>query len=65
MADNSTIYGICLHVPEIVQRPPGLLGDKSPLHSSIGCPFLVAAPRCYCVLSRTPFFEFHYEILNG
>lgn len=66
MADNATLYGVCLHVPEIVQRPPGILGISSPVsHPSGGCRrFLVSAPRCYCVLTRVPFFELHYEMLN-
>lgn len=66
VADNATLYGVCLHVMEIVQRPPGILGVSSPLsHSSAGCNrFLVSAPRCYCVLTRVPFFELHYEMLN-
>lgn len=66
MADNATLYGVCLHVPEIVQRPPGILGISSPLsHPSGGCRrFLVSAPRCYCVLTRVPFFELHFEMLN-
>lgn len=65
MADNATLYGVCLHVPEIVQRPPGIVGNSSPLpQSSGGCRFLVSAPRCYCLLTRTPFFELHYEMLN-
>ncbi|KAK4761765.1 hypothetical protein SAY87_029649 [Trapa incisa] len=66
MADSSTLYGVCLHVPEIVQRPPGIFGNSSllPLSSSV-CRYLVSAPRCYCVLTRVPFFELHYEMLNS
>nr|XP_004292250.2 PREDICTED: uncharacterized protein LOC101314825 isoform X1 [Fragaria vesca subsp. vesca] len=67
VADNATLYGVCLHVSEIVQRPPAILGITSPLpHSSGGLfRFLVSAPRCYCVLSKYPFFELHYEMLNS
>ncbi|PON54584.1 DENN domain containing protein [Trema orientale] len=66
-ADNATLYGVCLHVLEIVQRPPGILGVSSPVSQSSGGfnRFLVSAPRCYCVLSRVPFFELHYEMLNS
>ncbi|OVA02289.1 DENN domain [Macleaya cordata] len=65
VADNATIYGVCLHVQEIVQRPP--VGVLSPLSQSSGrfCRFLVSAPRCYCLLTRVPFFELHYEMLNS
>ncbi|XP_011083072.1 uncharacterized protein LOC105165685 [Sesamum indicum] len=67
VADNATLYGVCLHVQEVVQRPPSIYGASSPLsqlHSSSSrC--LVSAPRCYCVLTRVPFFELHYEMLNS
>ncbi|KAM1684326.1 hypothetical protein ACFX15_034938 [Malus domestica] len=67
VADNATLYGVCLHVSEIVQRPPAILGISSPNSHSMGglFRFLVSAPRCYCVLSRVPFFELHYEMLNS
>ncbi|RDX91279.1 DENN domain-containing protein 5B, partial [Mucuna pruriens] len=66
-ADNTTLYGVCLHVPEIVQRPPGILGISAPFcHPSGVCRrFLVSAPRCYCLLTRVPFFELHFEMLNS
>ncbi|XP_072987918.1 uncharacterized protein [Typha latifolia] len=67
VSDNATLYGICLHVQEIVQRAPGILGAVSPLTHSSYKPsrFLVSAPRCYCLLTRVPFFELHYEMLNS
>ncbi|GFQ08576.1 hypothetical protein PHJA_003001600 [Phtheirospermum japonicum] len=67
VAGNTTLYGVCLHVEEVVQRPPVLSGASSPLsQSSLGCSrFLVSAPRCYCILTRVPFFELHYEMLNS
>ncbi|CAL0326845.1 unnamed protein product [Lupinus luteus] len=66
-ADNATLYGVCLHVSEIVQRPPGILGTSYPhSHPSGICSrFLVSAPRCYCLLTRVPFFELHFEMLNS
>ncbi|GKG62812.1 hypothetical protein Tco_0636543, partial [Tanacetum coccineum] len=30
VADNATLYGVCLHTQEFVQRPPGMLHDASP-----------------------------------
>uniref|UniRef100_A0A5B7BMW8 UDENN domain-containing protein n=1 Tax=Davidia involucrata TaxID=16924 RepID=A0A5B7BMW8_DAVIN len=67
VADNATLYGVCLHVQEIVQRPPAIFGGSSPLSqpSGLRSRFLVSAPRCYCVLTRVPFFELHYEMLNS
>ncbi|KAL9239078.1 hypothetical protein vseg_013430 [Gypsophila vaccaria] len=66
-ADSGTMYGVCLQVPEIVQRPPAILAYSSPLSqpSFGGSRFLVSAPRCYCLLTRVPFFELHYEMLNS
>lgn len=66
VSDNATLYGVCLHVQEIVQRAPGILGAVSPLTrtSYKRSRFLVSAPRCYCILTRVPFFELHYEMLN-
>nr|XP_010933158.1 uncharacterized protein LOC105053615 isoform X2 [Elaeis guineensis] len=66
VSDHSTLYGVCLYVQEIVQRAPGILGSVSPLnHSCKSSRFLVSAPRCYCMLTRVPFFELHYEMLNS
>ncbi|TYK24604.1 DENN domain-containing protein [Cucumis melo var. makuwa] len=67
VANNSTLYGVCLHVQEIVQRPPCLLGISTSLSHSPGLSsrFLVSAPRCYCLLTRVPFFELHFEMLNS
>ncbi|GMJ09037.1 hypothetical protein like AT2G20320 [Hibiscus trionum] len=67
VAGNATVYGVCLHVPELVQRQPGILGGTSPTTTSSGVRsrFMVSAPRCYCLLTRVPFFELHYEMLNS
>ncbi|TYI74922.1 hypothetical protein E1A91_D07G238100v1 [Gossypium mustelinum] len=67
VAGNATVYGVCLHVPELVQRQPGNLGGSSHLSSIAGSSrqYMVSAPRCYCLLTRVPFFELHYEMLNS
>ncbi|KAG2543532.1 hypothetical protein PVAP13_9NG751500 [Panicum virgatum] len=67
VSDNAPIYGVCLHVQEIVQKAPGILGAVSPLNPTSYKPsrFLVSAPRCYCLLTKVPFFELHYEMLNS
>lgn len=66
VGDNATLYGVCLQVREIVQRPPAIyVNSSAPCQSPLGSSrFLVSAPRCYCVLTRVPFFELHYEMLN-
>ncbi|KAI3682632.1 hypothetical protein L1987_82739 [Smallanthus sonchifolius] len=67
VADNATLYGVCLHTQEFVQRPPGMLGVASslPRTPGRGSRFLVTAPRCYCLLTRVPFFDLHYEMLKS
>lgn len=64
VADNATVFGVCLHVQEIVQRPPVGVATPPSLSSGRLCQFLVSAPRCYCLLTRVPFFDLHYEMLN-
>jgi hypothetical protein len=66
VADNATLYGVCVFVPELVQRAPAFLAmntDLSPPRS-VRSRFLVSAPRCYCLLTRLPFFSLHFEVLN-
>ncbi|KAK4418451.1 DENN domain-containing protein 5B [Sesamum alatum] len=67
VADNATLYGVCMHVQEFVQKPSVTCGVSSPLsQSNSGCSrFLASAPRCYCILTKVPFFELHYEMLNS
>ncbi|KAE8701406.1 hypothetical protein F3Y22_tig00110548pilonHSYRG00924 [Hibiscus syriacus] len=50
-----------------VKRQPGNLGGPSRISEISGSSrqFLVSAPRCYCLLTRVPFFELHYEMLNS
>ncbi|XP_054789821.1 uncharacterized protein LOC129295328 isoform X2 [Prosopis cineraria] len=64
-ADNSTLYGCCVLVEELVQKPSGLLSlisDKNP--SSSLRRHILTTQRCYCILSRLPFFELHFGVLN-
>ncbi|KAJ0031095.1 hypothetical protein Pint_13484 [Pistacia integerrima] len=66
-ADDSTLYGCCMLVEEIVQKPSGLLSiisDKQPACPTLGR-HLLTTRRCYCILSRLPFFELHFGVLNS
>lgn len=66
VADNSALYGCCVLVEEIVQRPSKLvsmlMNDKPifPRRSR----YVITTPRCYCILSRLPFFELHFGVLQ-
>ena len=70
--DNATVYGVCQLVYEIVQRPPAVLAMSSGKSASglagassdLSSRFLVTAPRCYCILTRVPSFELHFNLLN-
>lgn len=66
MADNATLYGVCVLVQEIVQRLPGILAISAAMSppSSPSGRFLVSAPRCYCILTRLPFFDLHFNVLH-
>ncbi|TYI79668.1 hypothetical protein E1A91_D05G036500v1 [Gossypium mustelinum] len=67
VADNSTLYGCCVLVEEIVQKPSGLLSlisDRQPAYLSLSR-YVMTTRRCYCILSRLPFFELHFGVLNS
>ncbi|KAK7363296.1 hypothetical protein VNO77_05432 [Canavalia gladiata] len=68
-ADNSTLYGCCVLVEELVQKPSGLLSlisDKHPSYSYSSLRrHILTTQRCYCILSRLPAFELHFGVLNS
>ncbi|WZZ53142.1 uncharacterized protein LOC106393764 isoform X1 [Brassica napus] len=67
VADNSTLYGCCLLVEEIVNKPSRLLStvlEKQPACSSLSR-YVMTTRRCYCILTRLPFFELHFGVLNS
>lgn len=66
VADDSTLYGCCVLVEEVVQKPSGLISmisDERPFCSSLNR-LVITTPRCYCIISRLPFFELHFGILK-
>ncbi|XP_059634753.1 uncharacterized protein LOC132277056 isoform X2 [Cornus florida] len=67
VADDSTLYGCCVFVEEIVQKPSSLvsmISDGQPFRSSLSRHILTTR-RCYCILTRLPFFELHFGVLNS
>ncbi|KAK3034490.1 hypothetical protein RJ639_032479, partial [Escallonia herrerae] len=67
VADDSTLYGCCVLVDEIVQKPSGLISmilDGQPPRLGMSRHILTTR-RCYCILSRLPFFELHFGVLNS
>jgi len=60
VADNLPLYGVCCYMDELVARPPSAL--RPPGAAPPALPrFLVAAPRCYCLLTHYPFFALHLK----
>ncbi len=60
VADNLPLYGVCCYMDELIARPPSVLrppGTPAPELPQ----FLVAAPRCYCLLTHYPFFPLHFK----
>ncbi|GMH45903.1 hypothetical protein BSKO_13866 [Bryopsis sp. KO-2023] len=63
--DDLPMFGICYYVNQMVHMPPGL--SRSPKFNAKRMALkrhLVVAPRCYCLLSRYPFFDLHFQVLN-
>ena len=74
-----TLYGVCCYARELVRRRPGMIaaaesaasrGDVDVLTrgSVTKHPrgrYLIAADRCYCLISKVPFFSMHFEVLHG
>lgn len=67
VADDSTLYGCCVLVEEIVQKPSGLISmisDGQPCHLGLSR-HILTTKRCYCILSRLPFYELHFGVLSS
>ncbi|KAG2661949.1 hypothetical protein PVAP13_1KG112153 [Panicum virgatum] len=67
VADDSTLYGCCVLVEEIVQRPSKLVSmlmNEKPIFPRRSR-YVITTPRCYCILSRLPFFELHFGVLQS
>jgi hypothetical protein len=59
---NFPLYGCCWYVREMLHRPPYLARQE---YRSCRAPFrqcMIAAPRCYCLLSHYPFFDLHFRV---
>ncbi|XP_021715014.1 uncharacterized protein LOC110682988 [Chenopodium quinoa] len=66
-ADNSTLYGCCILMEELVDKPSRLismLSDSQPVSSCLGR-YIFTTKRCYCILSRVPFFDLHFGVLKS
>ncbi|CAN1293315.1 DENN domain-containing protein 5B [Linum perenne] len=67
VADDSTLYGCCVLVEEFIEKPSGLLSvvsDKQPSIPTLSR-YMLTTRRCYCILTRLPFFELHFGVLTS
>lgn len=62
VADNLPLYGVCCYMDEVVHRPPALVGNPAGGVIPPLTKHLVAAPRCYCLLTHYPFFTLHFKV---
>eukprot|EP00899_Mesostigma_viride_P012489 jgi/Mesvir1/21240/Mv06672-RA.1 len=67
--ESAPLYGVCMVVNEMLNHPPGVARPKDALKDT-SCAssmplsrYLVASPRCYCLLTYYPFFDLHFEVL--
>lgn len=60
--DDLPMFGICYYVNQMVHTPPGLARQSFSEQKLPLTRYLVAAPRCYCILSRYPFFDLHFQV---
>jgi hypothetical protein len=67
VADDSTLYGCCVLIDEIVEQPSGLISMISgqPSRRPALSRHILTTRRCYCILSRLPYFELHFGVLNS
>ncbi|KAF5802484.1 putative cDENN domain, uDENN domain, tripartite DENN domain, DENN domain lobe protein [Helianthus annuus] len=66
-ADDSILYGCCLVADELVQKPSRLISmmsDGGPARL-VSSRRILTTRRCYCILSRLPFFYLHFGVLNS
>jgi hypothetical protein len=58
------LYGVCCYMRELVHRPPALARAAFPGCDAPLSRYMVAAPRCYCLLTHYPFFALHFRVLQ-
>lgn len=68
-SQNTTLYGVAIAENEMIRLGPSrmeAMKDHLKTKSLLGLDrrYIVAAPRCYCLLSRLPFFELHFDIIS-
>eukprot|EP01121_Diplochlamys_sp_Union-15-3_P009250 TRINITY_DN2515_c0_g1_i1.p1 TRINITY_DN2515_c0_g1~~TRINITY_DN2515_c0_g1_i1.p1 ORF type:complete len:343 (+),score=27.26 TRINITY_DN2515_c0_g1_i1:39-1067(+) len=61
--EKHLLYGVCVVNDELLMDPPSVLSGGSFLERNNRSKNDIIAPRCYCLLTKFPFFKLHFEIL--
>lgn len=57
------LFGVCFYRKEFLHRIPVLMREDTH-NDNIPGENIVASNRCYCLLSRVPMFDHHFEVLR-
>eukprot|EP01112_Ceratiomyxa_fruticulosa_P020129 TRINITY_DN676_c0_g1_i1.p1 TRINITY_DN676_c0_g1~~TRINITY_DN676_c0_g1_i1.p1 ORF type:complete len:621 (-),score=67.18 TRINITY_DN676_c0_g1_i1:457-2319(-) len=71
--DEQVMYGICIYKEEVINNKTIEKWDTlrervsyiQLIEQSMQGPDIILAKRCYCFLSRFPFFKLHFAVLNN
>ena len=68
LSQQKVLYGVAIAENEMVRLGPSRMLDNFQFLRSERLGFdkryVVAAPRCYCLISYMPFFELHFDIIS-
>lgn len=59
--EKSLIYGICVVTSTILDQPPSFFG--APMGAPTRSRYDIVVPMCYCLLSKYPLFQLHFDFL--
>jgi hypothetical protein len=60
---EEVLYGVCVHNREFNHSLPSFLPTPYPQSSLLNRQRATASNRCYCFITRFPFFESHFNVL--
>eukprot|EP01091_Cochliopodium_minus_P001894 TRINITY_DN11853_c0_g1_i2.p1 TRINITY_DN11853_c0_g1~~TRINITY_DN11853_c0_g1_i2.p1 ORF type:complete len:354 (-),score=90.09 TRINITY_DN11853_c0_g1_i2:58-1119(-) len=64
MGENmDPMYGICVTKPELLRATPSFFEKQTRLVANQNS--YLSAQRCYCLITKYPFFSLHFDILYG
>eukprot|EP00004_Rigifila_ramosa_P007295 TRINITY_DN1824_c0_g1_i1.p1 TRINITY_DN1824_c0_g1~~TRINITY_DN1824_c0_g1_i1.p1 ORF type:complete len:622 (+),score=109.40 TRINITY_DN1824_c0_g1_i1:235-2100(+) len=71
VGEGAPLYGVCVIQDELLTEPALFLTDHStdpvslrqPPRSLEDSSYAIVAPRVYCLITKYPFFKFHFDLL--